>query len=368
MFTASARGPSLEELRPEKPTVGRDPQGDWTFPVHPKLVQTLVDHDPGRADARSEPDPTVAHSLAACAAYAYAEVAGFGDEPNTVARMMARLGMPENRTLMIAERNDAAFVASSGFLVQSEDGRVVILAYRGTEPFNVTSWMTDADLHNGPLPIEINGKCFEVHPGFYRNVRATRSPLIEALHLARNGRSVIDGSPVANPMQALHITGHSLGAAMSSLMALLLLNDPDYSELAGLTRSVYAFGQPMIGPESLAKEVEAFGQADRFLRFVYRNDVVPKLPPRGLGDYAHFGPEYVVAHDGYRLARRSTGQAPFCALAAAPVAFIAQRLPILHLLPVPYSLDNHLPLNYVTWLTPPGTSTEYGDYPPGAPT
>ena len=360
MFTATAVGPSLEALRPLKPASPRS-RSEGDFPVHPQLLDRLLSHDPG---ADGEADPVVAHALAVCSGYAYASVVGFGDEPDTLARMMARLGLPGNRVLMVAERIDAAFVVASGFVVQSADGRAAILAYRGTEPFNVANWMTDADLGNGPVTIEVGDLEYSVHPGFYRNVRSIRSPLIEALHRARQGLSIIDGTPVDHPLQALHLTGHSLGAAMAALQGILLLEDPAYAGLGGLLRSCYGFGQPMVAPRSLADSMEATGLAMRFLRFIYRNDVVPGLPPRGLGDFAHFGPQYEVSADGgYRRSSRVQRQSSFFAIPLAPLQFLCGRLPLLRRIPFPYSLDDHLPLHYIDWLAPQGMGSEYGDYP-----
>lgn len=358
MYVAHAIGPSLEELRPLKPATAEP--GAGRFPLYPDLLERLAGHDPG---SDGEADPLVAHALSVCAAYAYASVVGFGDEPNTLARMMARLGLPGNRVLMVAENIDAAFVVASGFVIQSADGSVVILAYRGTEPFNVANWMTDADLHNGPVTIEVGGQDYSVHPGFYRNVRSVRSPLIAALHRAREGRSILDGSKVDTAMSALHLTGHSLGAAMATIQGLLLLEDPAYAELGAVMRSCYGYGQPMVGPKSLANTMEATGQELRFLRFIYNNDVVPGLPPRGTGDYAHFGPQYEVASDGgYRRVERDERQNPLLSIVLAPVQFLFNRLPVLRRIPIPFSLDDHLPLNYVDWLSPRGMASEYGDY------
>jgi hypothetical protein len=361
MFIAWAVGPTLEELRPLKPPVVAQGSTGGQFPLYPELEPLLLAHDPG---GDGQADPTVAHLLAVAATYAYAEVVGLGGTPDTLARMMARLGMPANRTLMVAERIDAAFVVASGFVVQSADGRVVLLCYRGTEPFNVANWMTDADLHNAPVNIRVGGREFPVHPGFYRNVRAVRSPLIEALDRARQGLSIIDGSPLPNPMEALHLAGHSLGAAMAGLQALLLLNDPAYEGIAVSLRSVYQYGAPMFGGRPLAGQLTDDGTANRFQRFVYRNDTVPPLPPIGLGDYAHFGPEYRVARGGgYERAARPTGQATFFAIPIAATQFVTERLPIVRRLPFPFSIDDHLPVNYINWLSPPGLGSEYGDYP-----
>jgi hypothetical protein len=332
-----------------------------TFPVHPDLLQRLLAHDPGDD---GEADPVVAHALSVCSAYAYASVVGFGDTPDTLARMMARLGLPSNRVLMVAERIDAAFIVANGFLLQSEDGSAAILAYRGTEPFNIANWMTDADLHNTPVSIEVGDEYYDVHPGFYRNVRSIRSPLIAALAQALEGRSIIDGSPLPRRLEALHLTGHSLGAAMAALTGLLLIEDPNYAALGSLLRSCYGFGQPMIGSSSLAEAMASSGADQRFLRFIYNNDVVPGLPPRGLGDYAHFGPQYEVAGDGgYERVERVQRQSSFLAIPLAPLQFVSNRLPLLRRIPFPYSLDDHLPLNYVEWLAPEGAVSEFGGYP-----
>lgn len=361
MFLAHAIGPTLDELRPLKPATATIARDGEVFPVHPDLPDRLLAFDPASTD---EVDPVVAHALSVCSAYAYAEVVRLGRTPDTLARMMARLGLPSARVLMVAERIDPAFIVASGFVVQSEDGRVVILAYRGTEPFDVASWLTDADLHNGPVSLLVGGTECAVHPGFYRNVRAIRSPLVEALDRARRGLSVIDGSEVGAPMQVLHLTGHSLGAAMATLQAVLLLNDPDYAELAAVLRSVHGFGQPMVGAPSLAGALTDTGQASRFLTFTYRRDVVPGLPPIGLGTYAHVGAQFEVADDGgIRRSDRSRGQATFFAIPIATAQFVSHRLPVLRHLPFPHSLDDHLPLNYVEWLAPAGCRSEYGGYP-----
>jgi hypothetical protein len=77
---------------------------------------------------------------------------------------------------MVAQYVDALFICSTSYLVQSADGRVVILAYRGTEPANGINWLTDADVHPDKIAIPFsNGdRSYAVHEGFYRNVRATR--------------------------------------------------------------------------------------------------------------------------------------------------------------------------------------------------
>lgn len=356
----SALGPSLSELRPLKSPQELDSSN--RFPVYPDLARRL-------AEDTGEPDPQLAHALAVCANYAYASVAGFCDGPDTLARMMARMGLPSNRTLMVADRVEVSFIVSSGFVIQSEDGRSAILCYRGTEPFSIANWLTDADLESEQVTINVGGKRMDVHPGFYRNVRATRSPLVAALDRAVRGRSILDESvKVPARLESLHICGHSLGGAMAAILGLLILNDPAYEELRARLRTVYTYGQPMVGAPSLAEQVAAAGQDDRFLRFVFDRDVVPHLPPWGLGRYRHFGQEFRpsrhTTQPGQIEWRESTDsrQAPFLSIAMAPIEFLSRSLPLARHLWFPYSLSDHLPLNYVEWLAPDGVASEYGDY------
>jgi hypothetical protein len=114
--------------------------------------------------------------MATCAGYAYSTA-------DTVAMIVARMGLEENRCRMIAEYVDAMFICSTSFVVQSSDGRVVLLSYRGTEPANGINWLTDADVHPDKVAIAFGGAggSFAVHEGFHRNVRATRYEVVTAL-------------------------------------------------------------------------------------------------------------------------------------------------------------------------------------------
>jgi hypothetical protein len=139
-----------------------------------------------------------------------------------------------------------------------------------------------------------------VHAGFYRNVRATRYEVMRALHRALDGRSVhepLDGQPddkIGEGLEALYITGHSLGGAMAAMTAAMLRHESKFRRLAERLRAVYTFGLPMIGDPSFARAC----QRDDFLRehvfrYVNDNDVVPHLPPKTSGPFRHFGREYI---------------------------------------------------------------------------
>lgn len=228
------------------------------FPVYRDLAQRLL-----AAHEADERDPTVAQVLATCAAYSYADVA-------TVARMMARLGLEDCACVGINQVVDAMFIWSTAFLVQSRCGRLVILCYRGTEPTNATNWLTDADVAPGPVALPAAGgtQSCAVHGGFYRNERATRWDVARELDLAAEGRSLLDPEEkTEHPLQALYVTGHSLGGAMAVLFALTSPHER--------LRAIYTFGQPMAARRPLPTVAGELGR--KLFRHVAPRDPVPAL-------------------------------------------------------------------------------------------
>ncbi|HUK61741.1 MAG TPA: hypothetical protein VLV15_00365, partial [Dongiaceae bacterium] len=223
------------------------------FPVHPRLVETLL---AGHTTAGDQRDPTVAHVLATCAGYAYADT-------DTVARMMTRLGLERHACVRITRTVDAMFIFSTAYLVQSRCGRVVMLCYRGTEPGSLGNWLGDADLgpeDADPAGAEAGAR-IRFHAGFHRNVRATWWEVLETLTVALRGGSIADDKArVEHPMEALYVTGHSLGGAMALLFAWRLSADPARREIADRLRAVYTFGQPMAFVPPLSPSVEAVGR------------------------------------------------------------------------------------------------------------
>lgn len=345
-----ARGPGYAELKPLKPATTDD-----RFPVHDDLVERILAAD-------RTPDDTLAHLLGVLSAYSYADT-------DTVAMLMTRMGLPRSRCRRIALNVDPMFIVSTAYLVQSEDGRVVLLAYRGTEPTRVISWLTDLDLHPDRIALDLGDerRLFEVHGGFYRNVRATRYLVVEALRRALDGRPIDGSDGELAGMEALYVTGHSLGGAMAALMGTMLATDPHYAPLDDALRGVYTFGQPMVGGPDLAGAVDDDTRLrSRIVRYVFDRDVVARLPPRDTGDFEHFGLErrYVGRWPWATTDDRPAGQVGFVAeLVGVPLSFVARQFPPARHLPFRYRLDDHLPHRYVAALTPPGVPNEYGDDP-----
>jgi hypothetical protein len=357
VYTQSALGPAIEDLRPLHPR-----------PVYDKLTDQLL--------APVHPDDTVRHVLAVCSGYAYSD-------QTTVAMMMTRLGLEHSRCVMVRQVVDAMFICSTAFVIQSADGRVVIVCYRGTEPVNLINWLTDIDVDPDLVRIDLTpqsgDETYPVHAGFYRNVRATRFAVYELLQRALEGRSIFpddgvkgDEKATIQPVQALYLTGHSLGGAMAALMTAMLAN-PDYAELAAKLRATYTYGQPMIGTPAFANACTqaTFGGTSRPLdsalfRYVYADDVVPQLPPRESGSFKHFGQEFGCGRsDGRRPTwvpqASPTGQTFALGLAIGGLSLVTRQISRLRWLPLNQSIVDHGPHKYIAALTPAGVRSEFGD-------
>jgi lipase (class 3) len=344
------RAPSYAELRPIK---GRTP----TFPVYSDLVSKLT------KVPRGTYDPIAAHVCAVASGWAYADA-------ETDAMMLARLGLEENWYYEASICNDAMFIASHALLVQSRCGRVVVLAYRGTEPRNFINWLTDADVNPVKVPYRLGERPnpdATVHGGFYRNLRATWHEVVGALRRAVERKPV---DPKADdtleaPMEALYVTGHSLGAAMAALAGVRLVCDDAYRELFTMKlRGIYTYGQPMVGNPAFAEECTAQPfLATSIFRHVYEHDVVPRLPPTATGPFQHFGVE-LGTNEAYRWTRRdgAVDQVRDLVLATLVIpvlAFAGKQLEKVRNVPFPYSWYDHLPSFYIEASTPPDVRSEF---------
>jgi hypothetical protein len=95
--------------------------------------------------------------------------------------MMAHLVLEENHCLKVAEWVDVPFIT---YLIQSRDGRVAILSYRGTPPTSLITWLTDLEVE--PVNVRMRlpvgsgtSNDYDVHGSFHDNVRSTRPQIIK---------------------------------------------------------------------------------------------------------------------------------------------------------------------------------------------
>jgi hypothetical protein len=322
-------------------------------PAHPRLVDALLAVEPAVYS------PLATHVCAQAAGWVYA------DRPGAVtAATMNRLGLEGVRCKEIALHNDVMFIASTAVLLQSACGRVAILCYRGTEPRNLTSWMADFDVNPKFVGMRASpgGQKALIHLGFYRNLEATWDEVSRALDHALAGRPVDEAHDDSlRPLEALFVTGHSLGAAMAALAGVrLAIGDGERERFRSKLRGVYTFGQPFVGNPTFA----AICSEDPLLcrgvfRHVYRNDVVPHLPGRPYGRFAHFGREFRASgQPPWRERTRDSAQAPDIVMSMFVVptlAYWAKQLASTRRLErLAYSWYDHLPHFYIEASTLPG--------------
>jgi hypothetical protein len=208
-----------------------------------------------------------------------------------------------------------------------------------------------------------------IHRGYHRNLLATFDEIVADLQGALGKRSAAagsngEGTPGQAPLEALYITGHSLGAAMAVMAALVLRTDPKHKRIFDRLKPVYSYGQPMIGEHRLAERCdEANVLQNKVIRYVFGRDTAAQLPPSASGDFAHFGREFrhpsnETAGD-WRESRNSKQMMNLVGLALLIPSFLARQLRLTRHLRFDASLDDHLPWHYIGTLTP--------DKPPAEP-
>lgn len=158
-------------------------------------------------------------------------------------------------------------------------GGAVIVSFRGTELSRFGDIFTDLDfsLVDGPW----GGK---VHEGFYGALSKVYRQLDYAIDAAMNRAKRKYGGAT------LWVTGHSLGAALATLLVARRL------ERGKPAQGLYTFGQPRTGDRTFARNFDFEFRSSAF-RFVNNNDIVTRIPQRVIG-YEHCGSFRYFDHAG----------------------------------------------------------------------
>lgn len=169
-------------------------------------------------------------------------------------------------------------MGTHGFLAVHDDSepnqKLAVVAFRGTDAADPTDLADDAAF------LQINWpQGGSVHRGFAEALDPLLPNLKTALDQIR-GRVLF--------------TGHSLGAAMATLLA--SIRRPDF---------LYTFGSPRVGDAQFVSTLE--GLSNR--RFVNCCDIVARLPPESVGviKYKHYDVPYYIARKREVIANPTTG-------------------------------------------------------------
>lgn len=304
-------------------------------------------------DGRYHRDSFTDYVLSLAAAWAYADL-------GAMAEVMGRVGFPHCHQVSMA--NDAMLVQAHGYFLQSDDGAVGILCFRGTEPRNVINWLTDASIRPEAVP-----GFGAIHGGFYRNVLyiwpRVRAIVDEAVH----GRAPSDGSGSSRlgPLESLYITGHSLGAAMAVIAGAKIFSDVRYADWQRCLHGIYTYGGPFVGDLGFARAAQPL-LAGLVFRHVFDHDPVPHLPPLSTGTFFQVGREYKSGDKGWVDATdQPAKQAGSAALTATigVAGWLTRQLRFFVNVRLPLSADDHVPLNYVRVCRDEIGSEWYGDFP-----
>ncbi|XP_038681347.1 triacylglycerol lipase OBL1 isoform X2 [Tripterygium wilfordii] len=199
-----------------------------------------------------------------------------------------------------------------------KDASLILISFRGTEPFDADDWITDFDYSWYEIP-----KLGKVHMGFLealglgnradavsfknhllmKDAKFTRTEGAESVISETSSNSEQKQSAyyaVRSKLESLlkeHknakfvVTGHSLGGALAILFPVILLLHEEMEIMQKLL-GVYTFGQPRVGDRQLGNFMRAHVMQPeaRYFRVVYCNDLVPRLPYDDQTFlYKHFG-------------------------------------------------------------------------------
>ncbi|PON94204.1 Fungal lipase-like domain containing protein [Trema orientale] len=189
--------------------------------------------------------------------------------------------------------------STQAFMMQDtmHDTNLIVVAFRGTDPFDADAWRTDVDISWYELQ-----KVGKMHGGFVKALalQDDNSWPSEVPEQGRDHkrfayyelRKILKSIVEKDEKAKFIVTGHSLGGALAILFVagLAIHNE---ALLMERLEGVYTFGQPRVGDDQFGKFMKKKLEESnvKYRRYVYSYDLVPRIPydDRTLL-FKHFGP------------------------------------------------------------------------------
>ncbi|KAG6674648.1 hypothetical protein I3842_15G054000 [Carya illinoinensis] len=171
---------------------------------------------------------------------------------------------------------------------------LIMVAFTGTKPFDPFGWQTDLDLSWFQL-----AGVGKVHMGFMRalGLKMAKEVWQKEIKQESDKRKVayyaikqrLRELLMKNEGAKFILTGHSLGGALAILFVSVLAMHEEAWLLEKL-EGVYTFGQPRVGNKQFVDHMDKeFKKHDvKYFRYVYCNDLVPRVPCDNGDFYQHF--------------------------------------------------------------------------------
>lgn len=316
-------------------------------PLFTDLVKRLQDVKPATYNELA------AYVLAVASSWSYAEQA-------QLEGVMRYLGFHDEKsgldTVYETVNNGALLIDTTVSCLRA--GKVVILCFRGTQPLSLLTWLS-----NMTFAMDRFYTWGNVHSGFLQSMTPLWPRIVSWLKDSLGKNQLNSSDPNTNiiwpdrnlvnlysivkmlinpkdpkaekkgtqePMEALYICGHSLGAAQAVIATAMIYQHPEYSCIREKLRGVYCYGQPLVGDQEFSEECQKqFG--DRLFRHIYEGDIITRFPPKLYGTFTSFGQEYVSTPEGWTHRKKTAGQT--YTLVASTVlgvfAWVADQVPIL---------------------------------------
>lgn len=176
---------------------------------------------------------------------------------------------------LATESNDARkeLVVSIGYVAQDDAGNVVI-AIRGTH--GIHEWLHDFRYFAVPCPFLPDAGHTE--DGFTEVYMSLR---VGSHHDSPRVRDAIAAMTFPQPVKSLTVCGHSLGAALATLLALDLATNTQYKDV-----SLFTYASPRTGDSKFAEVFNQF--VPKTIRIANRSDLITEVPPDFLGRISQY--------------------------------------------------------------------------------